>query len=241
MREDMFGGLKVQLTGGQDREGDLGRPGGPVVVLLHGFGAPGTDLVPLWRVLDVPHEVRFVFPEAPVSLAPMGYGAGRAWWMLDLEAMERRARGEDVPDRSGEVPDGLGPAHAQLDAMMADLQTRMGVGPERIVLGGFSQGSMLACDWALQAGVPLAGLALLSSTLIARDRWAAGMASLASTPVLQTHGSEDPLLPLSAAETLRDLLREAGVDVEWLEFRGGHELPGDVLSALAAFIRARLS
>jgi len=244
MREDEFGGLKVRILGGNDREGDLdtpGGPGGPVVVLLHGFGAPGTDLIPIWRVLDVPHPVRFVFPEAPVSLASSGYGAGRAWWMLDLEGLERRARGEDVPDRSGELPEGLEPAREQLDAMMTELQSRMAVGPERIVLGGFSQGSMLACDWAVQSGAQLAGLVLLSSTLIARERWVAGMPSLAATPVLQTHGTEDPLLPLEAAEQLRDLLREAGVDVAWHAFRGGHELPGMVLAELAAFITARLS
>jgi len=49
---------------------------------MHGFGAPGTDLVGLWRVLDVPSDVRFAFPEAPHEIPGM-FGA-RAWWMLDL-------------------------------------------------------------------------------------------------------------------------------------------------------------
>ena len=87
MREAIFGGLRVRITGGSDREG--GRKGeGPTVVLLHGFGAPGDDLVPLWRVLDVPREVRFVFPAAPLPL-DMGYGDARAWWLIDMERIER--------------------------------------------------------------------------------------------------------------------------------------------------------
>ena len=58
MKVDTFGGLTVRLTGGADRDG--GGSGGTVVVLLHGFGASGSDLVPLWRVLDVPETTRFV-------------------------------------------------------------------------------------------------------------------------------------------------------------------------------------
>lgn len=241
MREDKFGGLTVRLTGGLDGEGDLDAPGGPVVVLLHGFGAPGTDLVPLWRTFDVPQEVRFVFPEAPLSLASIGYGEGRAWWMLDMDRLARRARGEDVPDRADELPEGLQTASDMLTALLADVQDRMGASPGRIVLGGFSQGSMLVCECALHAGLPLAGLVLLSSTLIARSRWVAAMPGLSAVPVLQSHGTGDPLLAFDAAVKLRDLLREAGVEVEWHEFRGGHELPPEVLSAVGAFIRARLA
>jgi predicted esterase len=52
-------------------------------VLLHGFGAPGDDLLPLAEALDLP--VRFVFPAAPLELGMGGfYGDSRAWWMLDL-------------------------------------------------------------------------------------------------------------------------------------------------------------
>ncbi|MBW2213652.1 MAG: hypothetical protein JRF48_04305, partial [Deltaproteobacteria bacterium] len=79
MREERFAGITVRLTGGEDREGG---GDGPLVVLMHGFGAPGTDLVGLWRVLDVPSSMRFAFPEAPHEIPGM-FGA-RAWWMLDL-------------------------------------------------------------------------------------------------------------------------------------------------------------
>jgi predicted esterase len=68
MREERFAGITVRLTGREDRQGG---GDGPLVVLMHGFGAPGTDLVGLWRVLDVPGNVRFAFPEAPPSQGSM--------------------------------------------------------------------------------------------------------------------------------------------------------------------------
>ena len=65
MRVHTYGGLEVHIAGGPDREGG---GNGPVVILLHGFGAPGDDLVSLWRMLRVPDAVRFVFPVAPLKL-----------------------------------------------------------------------------------------------------------------------------------------------------------------------------
>ena len=61
MRQERFGGLNVRITGGTDGKGG-GR--GPLVLLLHGFGAPGDDLVSLADVLNVPTGTRFVFPKA---------------------------------------------------------------------------------------------------------------------------------------------------------------------------------
>ncbi|MBW1905990.1 MAG: hypothetical protein JRE45_18800 [Deltaproteobacteria bacterium] len=87
MREERFGGITVRLTGGADREGG---GEGPLVVLMHGFGASGTDLVGLWRVLDVPTDLRFAFPEAPHEIPGM-FGA-RAWWMVDF------ARAHSAPE-----------------------------------------------------------------------------------------------------------------------------------------------
>src|SRR3984957_4543524 len=108
MRDETFGGLHVRLTGGPDRQGG---GDGPLVVLMHGFGAPGEDLVPLARVLDVPREVRFAFPEAPLDLGPMAMGGG-AWWWIDPARLQRAAMGGPPEDRSSEVPEGLLQARA---------------------------------------------------------------------------------------------------------------------------------
>ena len=229
MRIERFGQLSARVTGGND-----GRGGGdgPLVMLLHGYGAPGDDLVALGRYLRAPHDVRFVFPEAPLAV---DYG-GRAWWPLDMELFERRARGERV-DRSDDVPDTLPTVRAQLLEHIDDVSKRLAVAPDRMLLGGFSQGSMLACDVALHSAVKPAGLILMSSTLIARSEWEPRMASCKSMPVVQTHGKRDPLLEFEAAEKLRDLLRDNGADVNFISFDGGHEIPPVALEAIQHFVR----
>lgn len=235
MKVEQLGGLKVRLTGGTD-----GRGGGdgPVVVLLHGWGAPGDDLVPLGQEIDAPRETRFVFPEAPLSLQ-MGFGDSRGWWMLDIEKRQREIAAGRARDLSREVPKGLAEARAKVIALFDELERR--VGTTQLVLGGFSQGAMLACDVALRTGTPLAGLVLLSGTLLAADEWTPLMPKRKGLRVFQSHGSADPLLPSFMAEQLRDVLKQGGLSVEWVGFRGGHEIPGLVLDRLGAFLRTALA
>src|SRR5579871_3411427 len=130
MRMLELGGLKVRLAGGTDREGG---GEGPVVVLLHGFGAPGDDLAPLWRVLPAPAGTRFAFPEAPLSLASLGMPDGRAWWMIDIARFQRARTPADVEELMVEVPSGLGAARERVVAMLEALDGALH--PSKLVLG----------------------------------------------------------------------------------------------------------
>jgi len=236
VRAAKLGGLRARITGGSDGEGG---GDGPVVVLLHGFGASGEDLVPLARYLDVPPAIRFVFPEAPLSLP--GYsGDARAWWMIDMERLERDMQRGTPTDRSSEIPDRLDTARGELVALLDAVRRELAVPDERVLLGGFSQGAMLSCDTLLRTDRRFAGLVLLSGTLIAQPLWQPRMPLRAGLPVLQSHGRSDQLLPFSAAEKLHDLLTAAGLPVEWHAFHGGHDIPPKILEALAAFVRRQL-
>ena len=231
MREERFGGLTVRLTGGADREGG---GDGPLVVLMHGFGAPGTDLIGLWRVLDVPASVRFAFPEAPREIP--GMPGARAWWMLDLARAEQ-ALAEGPRSYANETPDGMEEATHEVVGTIAALQQALDVGEEQLMVGGFSQGSMVACNAVFTAGLSAAGLIVLSGTPVHLATWKAGMTARSGLPVFQSHGQQDPLLSFEAAERLRDTMREQGLANEWLPFRGGHEIPLSVLEALGGFIQ----
>ena len=152
MRQTSMGGLTVRITGGTDREGG---GDGPVVVMLHGYGAPGDDLVALWRVLDVPAEVRFVFPEALMSLPELGPYGARAWWKIDFESRQPGS------DRSDEAPGGLAEAREAVVSLLDAVEQELNVDPGRLLLAGFSQGAMLSCHVALTSDRKLAALALL--------------------------------------------------------------------------------
>lgn len=203
-------------------------------VLLHGFGAPGDDLVGFASEIDAP--VRLVFPEAPLSLGGL-YGDSRAWWRLDLARLEEDLRRGVPRDRRDEIPDGLPAARDHVMRLIDQLAARLAIAPGQLVLGGFSQGAMLALDVALHRAAPPAGLVLMSGTLIAEAAWQPRMAQLAGVPVMLSHGEGDALLPYHVAEILRDQLTAAGAAVDWQPFRGGHEIPREVIDAAGTLLQ----
>ena len=200
------------------------------VVLLHGFGAPGDDLAGLGDVLVSPTRGLY-FPEALLGLGGM-YGPGRAWWHIDIERMIEARLTSPLEAVVRHVPEGIEPAAEAVVALLRELMT-----PEtKLVLGGFSQGAMLALHVALTTDLPLAGLALLSGTMIAADTWRPLFASRKGLPVLQSHGDQDPILPFPIAELLAKELREGGLDVEFVRFPGGHGIGPQALMKLKAFL-----
>lgn len=234
-----LGELNVWATGGEDRKGG---GDGPAIVLCHGFGAPGDDLVSLARVVQVDRSTRWFFPEAPLEI-DLGMGAqGRAWWPIDMERlMALQARGE-FRRLAGETPPELPAARAALEEVLDRLEAERGLQRERTILGGFSQGAMLATEVVLHAAErPFAGLVALSGSLLSEERWTA--AAKLSGPKIHaavTHGRRDPILPFAGAEALRDLLSSSGAVVRFVAHNGQHEIPQVALEALATLARERL-
>ena len=232
MREVSVSGLKVRLTGGVDGQGG---GDGPVILLLHGFGAPGDDLVPLADVIQVPTGTRWLFPEAPLSLN-MGFGDSRAWWIIDFARIQEDRAAGRIRDLSVEIPQGLALARERMLGFLKELSRQLPIDYKKTVIGGFSQGAMLTCDAVLQTDYPFAGLVQLSGNLLAQAVWGPLMAKRRRLPVFQSHGTQDDILPYIGAERLRDALTQSGLAVEWHSFRGGHEIPEAVLRRLSSFI-----
>ena len=114
-------GLEVELHGGTDQQGG---GDGPLVILLHGYGAPGTDLVGLWRMIPTQQPVRFAFPAAPLKL-DMGFGDARAWWQIDMiEYQTALMRGEER-NLAGQTPDVLPARRSTLDQLIAQLRASL--------------------------------------------------------------------------------------------------------------------
>ena len=237
MREEQWAGVRTRVTGGTD---DKGGGSGPVVVLLHGFGAPGDDLVSLADVLHVPAATRFVFPEGPLSLS-FGPRDARAWWLIDMVRMQADRAAGRIRDLSNDIPKGLAPMRERMLALLDELPRRLNADPRKTVLGGFSQGAMLSCDMMLRTTQPYAGLVQLSGTLLAKQEWATLLPKRKGLPVFQSHGMQDEILPYVGAKLLRDELIKSGLIVDWQSFRGGHEIPEPVLLRLGLFLTRVLS
>ncbi|HEX4515479.1 MAG TPA: alpha/beta fold hydrolase [Polyangiaceae bacterium] len=231
MKRARIADLDVVLVGGADRDGG---GTGPLVVLLHGFGAPGDDLVPLHRVMRLPRATRFAFPAAPLETNMMPGYDSRAWWHIDMMRLQDAIARGDMRDLSTEVPEGLDEARAKMDAFLT--QIRKELAPSKLVLGGFSQGSMLSVDVALRTSQSVDALVILSGTLLAQDEWVPKMSALRGKPIFQSHGTHDPILPYALAERLKTALVTAGADVTFVPFRGQHEIPPPVLESLVTFL-----
>jgi phospholipase/carboxylesterase len=211
------------------------------VVLMHGYGAPGDDLVSLAEAIEAPAGTTFLFPEAPSPLAAAGMlglmGEARAWWPIDVGRFQRAMmRGSLDELMEEEVPAEMGAATEGVVAMLDALERETGPGGSRVVLGGFSQGSMLALDVALRTKRAFAGLALLSSTLLARSEWVPLMEARKGLAVFQSHGTEDMILPYPIAEALRDALAASGLDVRFTSFVDGHGIPPKVTRELGLWL-----
>lgn len=204
----------------------------PVVVLLHGFGAEGTDLVPLAQALSHVTPYHYLVAEAPHAL-PQG---GRAWWNIDFAARQARLeRGEGL-DLRQETPEGLPHARALVSSLLEETRRELGLDARKLALVGFSQGAMLSFDTALHAAEPPACVGLLSGSFLSEATWRPRFAARRDLPVFMSHGIHDMILPFALSELLRDELKREGYDVRFVPFRGGHEIPRVVFDELRAFL-----
>lgn len=205
----------------------------PYVVLLHGYGADFTDLAPLARAIPIGRQVNWVFPNGHLQVELGPHMQGRAWFPLRMAELEQAMAAGTGLDLSQIAPPGLKRAREGL----AEMLEKLAVPLDRVVLGGFSQGGMLATDFTLRTANSPAGLAILSGTLIDADNWRQLAAKRAGLRFFQSHGMFDPVLRIESARRLNALLREAGCEGKLLEFHGQHEIPPEVLINLADYLR----
>lgn len=201
-----------------------------VVIMLHGYAMTPADLFPFGRSLDA--ASRFYFPQATHPAVPQGF----TWWPIDerRRSQELESGPRDLVD---EHPDAREAARAGLMRLINWVTDQHPGVP--LVLCGFSQGGMLACDCVLHERPNIAGMALLSSSRIADTEWRPRLNAVRGMPVLVSHGTQDADLSFRAGLALRDCLRAAGAQVNWISFVGGHEIPLIVWRELRKFLTAR--
>lgn len=193
--------------------------GNVTVVLMHGYGAPGDDLVALGEELSAEVPARFVMPAAPRIW--QGGPPGRAWF--EREPSLARAQ--------------LPAASRAVDGVIATLVDE-GVPASRLVLAGFSQGAMMALERSLRGPATPRAIVLLSGGAIRGvDDGELDWSRLANLPVFVSHGRQDPILPFSGAETMVQRAEAAGARVTFVPFDGGHSIPPVVRREVTRFLR----
>ena len=201
-----------------------GAPAG-LLVLHHGRGTDEHDLLALGDALDPGRRLHLVLPRAPLRL-----GASPGWhWYL-------------VPRVGYPDPDSFNAARAQLAALQDELWRTTGIGPERTVLGGFSMGAVMSYALALDARRPApAGVLALSGFIPTVEGWQPSLADRPSLRVLIAHGRSDPVIGIAFARRARDILSAAGLEVDYHEFAGAHEVDPAVIPVAQDWLSARLT
>lgn len=201
------------------------------VIWLHGLGADGHDFEPIVPELVRPDwpALRFVFPHAPVQAVTINNGmAMRAWY--DIASFDPNAPQDDA---------GIRASVARVEALIARENAR-GIGSERIVLAGFSQGGAVVLAAGLRHAQPLAGIVALSTYLplvpsLADEASAANR----EIPIFMAHGSQDPVVVPARGEASRDVLEALGYRVQWQRYPMQHAVCAAEINDLAAWFQAR--
>ncbi|MEZ5932921.1 MAG: alpha/beta fold hydrolase [Alphaproteobacteria bacterium] len=211
----------MSMLSGPSAAPAAGGPPRQLVVLLHGVGADGADLITLSQAMarDLPHA-RFIAPNGPepCDMAPMGY----QWFSLSDRNPARMLEGIK---RSAPLID------AFLDAELA----RDGLGDHQLALLGFSQGTMMSLYVAPRRAKAMAGVLGFSGALMGAETLASEAVS--RPPILLIHGDADQVVPVQALHGAVAGLQAADIPVQW-SVRPGlpHGIDPEGIAAGAAFL-----
>lgn len=203
-------------------------------VLFHGYGADAYDLFALRDAIQTPKPTHWIFPQGVLSV-PIGPGwTGRAWWNIDIAALERAMQTGQARDLTENLP----PQLPDLRKNLTQYIEQKGYSWDNVILGGFSQGAMLATDLFLHAPQPPKALVILSGALINKTAWSE---QLKTKPeglnIFISHGLSDPILPAKDADRLESMFKNQKAQVEKALFQGGHEIPPSVIAKLNTWLK----
>ncbi|CAA9542097.1 MAG: Phospholipase/carboxylesterase family protein [uncultured Sphingosinicella sp.] len=170
-----------------------------IVLLLHGYGSSGADLIslaPHWRQ-SLP-DALFLAPNAPQRCGWGAGGGGFQWWGLSAFTPQALAAGAA----------GAAPA---IDAFIDRKLDQYGLSEADLAIVGFSQGTMMALHVGLRRTRPVAAIVGYSGMLTGAPELAHH--PITKPPVLLIHGSSDPIVPVSALHAAKKDLEHLGIEV----------------------------
>jgi len=200
------------------------------VIWLHGLGADGHDFVGILPQLNLPekHKVRFVFPNAPVQPVTVNGGmAMRSWYDIYSMTIAEKMDLHSIALSSRVLRE------------LIEQQLAQGIAAEKIVIAGFSQGGLVALNTALSSEYSLAGVMALSTYYPS-----ACLDTLAepnhSINTFMVHGTHDPVIPYSVAETSYHRLLDLGCTIEWHTYPMEHQVCMQEIEDISNWLKARL-
>ncbi len=186
------------------------------VIWLHGLGADGHDFEPIVAELDFKNkeQTRFIFPHAPNIPVTVNNGMVMPAW-YDIAAPQIDAEQDEK---------GMRHSAMQINQLI-EAEIERGIDSKNIVLAGFSQGGAIALHTGLRFNQPLAGIMALS-TYLPLDTFVSAEAAVANKniAIFYAHGAQDPVIPISLAETSKEFLTQLGYKIDWHRYPMEHSV-----------------
>ncbi|WP_406870224.1 dienelactone hydrolase family protein [Thioclava sp. 'Guangxiensis'] len=212
----------------QGRKGPKSGETKSVVVLLHGYGADGADLLGLADPLGehLP-DTLFIAPDAPESCAASPFG--RQWFPIPRFDGSTEAQ----------AMAGMEASEVDLNAFLDGVLEETGLPASAMAIIGFSQGTMMTLQVTPRRAAPVGAVVGFSGRLIRPELLAADVVS--RPPVLLCHGDADEVVPFSCMSEAGQALVENGFEVyAHVEKGTGHGIAPDGLSAALGFLNTHL-
>ena len=189
-----------------------------LMVVLHGLG----DSLDGWRWF--PEAMNLPWLNYLIVNAPDDYYGGFSWF--------------DLGEKDQMLP-GVQRSRKLLFDLLDDLRAK-GLPAEQITLGGFSQGCLMSVDAGLRYPHRLAGIVGISGWIFEPEQLLAELPPVGRKQrLLMTHGTADPMVPITKVRPQIPVLQAAGLQIEWHEFAKGHTVAGEAeLSVIRNFVRA---
>ena len=200
--------------------GQGGGRGGPLLILLHGYGSNEEDLLGLMPYLDP--RLTGIGIRAPI---PLDWG-GYAWFPIEMTDAGLHLDFSQALALCRRLGDKIDQVQCQHRA-------------DQVFVLGFSQGASIALTVALGRPHLAAGVVGMSGVCV-EEMLPADRTQIQGLPVLLTHGRQDPVIPIHQGRSGRDLLRALPVELSYREYDMGHEVGADCLDEVDQWLRRHL-
>jgi phospholipase/carboxylesterase len=194
------------------------------LVLMHGRGTSEHDLAGLFDLLDPEARLHCAAPRGPLQIPGQ---PGNHWYVVERVG---------YPD-----PPTFEHSRQLLARWLEGYLGSVGVAADRAVLGGFSQGTVMAYALGLGKGSPVpAGILALSGFVPTVAGWEPDLETRRGLPVFISHGSRDPVIDVAYARAARELLERGGLDVSYRESPAAHQIDGPTIDAAREWLESAI-
>jgi phospholipase/carboxylesterase len=246
LQTDKKSGLKYLFN-----PGDINKP---TCVIFHGYGASAENLFPISDVSYIKNlDLNWIFIDGPLSPPEIAMFGGRAWFEVNIEYFQTLIREGRFKEYYSREPEGLDKLYSKVDLFLESMRLKM----SDIILGGFSQGAMVATDYIYSKLAKPVISATISTSTSAQNQtqftkpkallhWSGTVirqhiwmnSSLEGLPIFQSHGQFDNVLPVQGAHYFKSISKSKNHRLE--VFQGAHEIPLETLIKTSEFLKSIL-